>query len=95
MIVARQERDGNLNSHQVKSNPKIYSRLHLIYPHVIETVKDWADCEQLTPIEVGQIFFKNLTTSIGVNCSQSAQFLTVSITHGYIKRSLLYTANFN
>ena len=35
-----------------------YSRLHLIYPHIIETVKDWADCEQLTPIEVGQIFVK-------------------------------------
>ena len=34
----------------------IYSRLHLIYPLIIETVKDWADCKQLTPIEVGQIF---------------------------------------
>ena len=29
-----------------------------IYPRIIETVKDWADCEQLTPIEVGQIFVK-------------------------------------
>ena len=56
----------------------IYSRLHLIYPPIIETVKDWADCERLIPIEVGQ----NL---IGVNCSQSAQSLTVSIMGGYIK----------
>ena len=62
-----------------------YSRLHLIYPPIIETVKDWADCEQLTPIEVGQIFVKILPTSIGVNCSQSAQSLTVSIMGGYIK----------
>ena len=62
-----------------------YSRLHLIYPPIIETVKDWADCEQLTPIEVGQIFVKILPTSIGVNCSQSAQSLTVSIMDGYIK----------
>ena len=35
-----------------------HNRLHLIYPPIIETVKDWADCEQLTPIEVGQIFVK-------------------------------------
>ena len=37
-----------------------YSRLRLIYPNLIETVKDWpwADCEQLTSIEVGQIFVK-------------------------------------
>ena len=34
------------------------SRLHLMYPLIIETVKDWADCEQLTPIEVGQICIK-------------------------------------
>ena len=36
----------------------VYSRLCLIYPCAIETVKDWADCEQLTPIEVGLIFVK-------------------------------------
>ena len=63
----------------------LYSRLHLIYPCLIETVKDWADSEQLTPIEVGQIFTR--PTSIGV--PQSAQSLTVSIMRGYIKRSLL------
>ena len=62
-----------------------YSRLRLIYPCVIETVKDWVDCEKLTPIKVGQIFEKIGPTSIGVNCSQSAQSLTISITHGYIK----------
>ena len=35
-----------------------YSRLRLIYPRVIETFKDWADCEQLTPIKIGQTFTK-------------------------------------
>ena len=30
-----------------------YSRLRLIYPRIIETVKDWADCG--TPIEVGLV----------------------------------------
>ena len=34
------------------------SRLRLIYPRIIEAVKDWADCEQLTPIKVGQFFCK-------------------------------------
>ena len=62
-----------------------YSRLRLI-----EAVKDWADCEQLTPIadfEVGHILVKIWPSSIG---SQSAQSLNVSIIGGYIKWSLLY-----
>ena len=60
-----------------------------MHPCIIETVKDWADCEQLTPIEVGQIFVKIRPTSIGVNCSQSAQSLTVFIMCAHIKQSLL------
>ena len=41
----------NYNAHIIQV---LYSRLCSIYPCVIETVKDWCDCEQLAPIEVGQ-----------------------------------------
>ena len=45
----------NYDCSELRNTEQRYNRLHLIYPRVIETVKDWADCEQLTPIEIGQI----------------------------------------